>query len=102
MTEKRSAYRKQRSHSHKWWRQIKSAFSDQDEQDNPLPVNPDFKRQRQQNQAVAPKDKPLSFAEKDRQETADEKGLKLKQRLDRAILVVALLIVLVLWALFHL
>ena len=112
MTEKRSDYRKKLKHkkSKNFLNTIKSAFDDSDDE---VDVNPDFTRD--ENEVVESND----FANdrvKDQEQaprreenksqsqltTSQEKALKLKGKLNRAILLVAVLIILVLLALFHL
>ena len=111
MTEKRSDYRKKLKHnkSKNFLNTIKSAFDDSDDE---VDVNPDFTRD---DEAVESNDFANERVKKQEQTprreesksqsqltTSQEKALKLKGKLNRAILLVAVLIILVLLALFHL
>lgn len=119
MTEKRSDYRKKNKHKKNkgFFNTIKSAFDGNDEE---VDVNPEFKRtendeiniqqsnrenmretkrnegtfnQKNANSHISPNDQALS---------SEQKGLRLKKKLNRAIFIMLVLIVLVLLALFHL
>lgn len=104
MTEKRSAYRHQqeRKQGKKLLGKFKAAF---DDEDSSLDVNPAFERSHKQKRNS---DQERKFAETGYQENSEfnlpagDKGLRLKKKLDRAILIVFVLIVLVLLALFYL
>lgn len=106
MTEKRSDYRKKeaRKKPGKIWSKIRSAFAS-DDQAQEVDVNPAFERE---NKEEPPK-RPLVgdgqekyYAEAKVDQAPLDKGLCLKKRLNHAILIVFVLIVLVLLALFHL
>ena len=112
MTEKRSDYRKKLKHkkSKNFLNTIKSAFDDSDDE---VDVNPDFTRD--DDEAVESNDFANERVKKQEQTprreesksqsqltTSQEKALKLKGKLNRAIIIVAILIILVLLALFHL
>lgn len=110
MTEKRSDYRKKlkRQRGKKVLNSIKSAFDDSDEE---VDVNPEFTRDadevvhtnEQVNAETSEKKRNSPNREsKSQSPTSQEKALKLKGKLNRAILIVAVLIILVLFALFHL
>ncbi|WP_338206510.1 hypothetical protein [Lactobacillus juensis] len=112
MTEKRSDYRKKLKHkkSKNFLNTIKSAFDDSEEE---VDVNPDFTRDDDEivktndfkNDGVK-KQEQAPRREEDKSQsqltTSQEKALKLKGKLNRAIMIVTALIVLVLLALFHL
>ena len=112
MTEKRSDYRKKLKHkkSKNFLNTIKSAFDDSDEE---VDVNPDFTRDDDEvvqandfKNARVKKREQVSRREESKSQsqltTSQEKALKLKSKLNRAIFLVAVLIILVLLALFHL
>ena len=111
MTEKRSDYRKKLKHkkSKNFLNTIKSAFDDSDDE---VDVNPDFTRDDEvvesndfANERVKKQEQTPRREESKSQSqliTSQEKALKLKGKLNRAILLVAVLIILVLLALFHL
>lgn len=112
MTEKRSDYRKRQQQNKKGvFEKVKDAFNDNQEED--LDVNPDFKND-SENQEESPSPIRRSLkgdgepdlqdlnAEDTRKLTSEEKGLKLKKRLNQTILILVVLIILVLVALFHL
>lgn len=112
MTEKRSDYRKKLKHkkSKNFLNTIKSAFDDSDEE---VDVNPDFTRDDDEvvqandfkNARVKKREQvPRREEEKSQSQltTSQEKALKLKGKLNRAIIIVSILIILVLLALFHL
>ena len=112
MTEKRSDYRKKLKHkkSKNFLNTIKSAFDDSDEE---VDVNPDFTRDDDEivqtndfkNDGVKKQEQfPRREEDKSQSEltTSQEKALKLKGKLNRAIMIVTALIILVLLALFHL
>lgn len=102
MTEKRSSYRRkqERKKGKKLLSKFKAAFDDEDAS---LDVNPAFKRDNQQIENSQERTEP---ADEEKGMPADvpvvDKGLQLKKKLDRAILIVFVLIVLVLLALFYL
>ncbi|WEV40594.1 hypothetical protein [Lactobacillus sp. ESL0681] len=104
MTEKRSDYRKKvkQQKNKKVLHKIKSAFNDEAE----LDVNADFKRDPVTDQTTQQKrtsqEKQTPPATTSKKEGVADKGLRLKRRLNQAILIVLVLIVLVLLALFHL
>jgi len=108
MTEKRSDYRKKlkRKKGKNILNTIRSAFDDDEEVD----VNPDFTRDEneviQSNETLSSRregERHSKIAQKQSQSGASaDKALKLKGKLNRAIVIVTLLIVLVLLALFHL
>lgn len=105
MTEKRSDYRKRQKKN--LLNKVKSAFTDDDSSED-VNVNPDFLRNDSEGNN---RRRPLegNGQEFNPQEQSgnkeivrEEKSLKLKKRLNSAILVVFVLIILVLLALFHL
>lgn len=119
MTEKRSDYRKKikQKKSKRFFDTIKSAFDDDDEVD----VNPEFTRDTEDQ--VVPQVNRENQGEHDSQRvqsnqnaklknaknvrekqilSSEDKGLRLKRKLNHAILIVFVLIILVLLALFHL
>lgn len=102
MTEKRSDYRRRRGRKHKGWHNLKAAFSDQNDPQEPVAVNPDFQRSEREKHAAEQKAELSPINLTNSSQVPNEKGLRLKKRLNRAIIIVALLIVLVLWALFNL
>lgn len=111
MTEKRSDYRKRQQKNHKSvFDKVKNAFSDNDNQEEDIDVNPDFKRETEEQDLVrrsldgdGEPDLQTIDAEEDIKKTPkEEKGLRLKKRLNRTILLLVVLIILVLVALFHL
>lgn len=104
MVEKRSDYRKRQKKS--LLSKLKSSFSDNDSEE--VDVNPDFKRDDSEEE---PRRRPLAGdgqefyqhnQSSDKETIRQEKSLRLKKRLNRAILIVISLIILVLLALFHL
>ena len=112
MTEKRSDYRKKLKHkkSKNFLNTIKSAFDDSDEE---VDVNPDFTRDDDEvvqandfKKARVKKREQVPRREEEKSQsqltTSQEKALKLKGKLNRAIIIVSILIILVLLALFHL
>ena len=101
MVEKRSDYRKRQKKS--LLSKLKSSFSDNDSEE--VDVNPDFKRDDSEEE---PRRRPLAGdgqefyqhnQSSDKETIRQEKSLRLKKRLNRAILIVIVLIILVL---FHL
>ena len=115
MTEKRSDYRKknQRKKKNSFFKTIKSAFDNEEEVD----VNPEFTRdsterpfndeqssktRRETQTSSDENNSKYQNKQKAQPKTWVEKGLRLKRRLNIAILIVIVLIVLVLLALFHL
>ncbi|WP_240408158.1 hypothetical protein [Lactobacillus crispatus] len=104
MVEKRSDYRKRQKKS--LLNKLKSSFSDNDSEE--VDVNPDFKRDDSEEE---PRRRPLAGdgqefyqhnQSSDKETIRQEKSLRLKKRLNRAILIVIVLIILELLALFHL
>lgn len=104
MVEKRSDYRKRQKKS--LLSKLKSSFSDNDSEE--VDVNPDFKRDDSEEE---PRRRPLAGdgqefyqhnQSSDKETIRQEKSLRLKKILNRAILIVIVLIILVLLALFHL
>ena len=104
MTEKRSDYRKRQKKG--LIDKVKSAFSNNDSEE--VDVNPDFTKDKNE---VENRRRPLAgdgqeFYQRDetidKETVRENKSLKLKKRLNCAILLVIVLIVLVLLALFHL
>ena len=104
MVEKRSDYRKRQKKS--LLNKLKSSFSDNDSEE--VDVNPDFKRDDSEEE---PRRRPLAGdgqefyqhnQSSDKETIRQEKSLRLKKRLNRAILIVIVLIILVPLALFHL
>lgn len=105
MTEKRSDYRRQQSKNKgkKFLKHVRSAFDDRDASEENLDINPEFQRDRSERRSFA--DDGQEYGEPERVNSApsgEDKRLRLKKRLNRAILIVFVLIVLVLLALFHL
>ncbi|RVU70294.1 MULTISPECIES: hypothetical protein [Lactobacillus] len=110
MTEKRSDYRKRQKAKSNKPRQIfdrvKSAFDDTDEE-TPVDVNPAFRRDEKDppRQPLPDDGQEVYYSDvstPSKEELSEKKRLKLKKRLNSAILIVFVLIVLVLLALFHL
>lgn len=124
MTEKRSDYRKKikQKKSKRFFDTIKSAFADSDDE---VDVNPEFtrdaedqvhteeppqvnrkKQKERENQYIqSNQNAKLKNAENVREKqilSGEDKGLRLKRKLNHAILLVSVLIILVLLALFHL
>lgn len=114
MTEKRSDYRKKlkRKKSKNILNTIKSAF---DDNDDGVDVIPDFTRN--DDEVIQPNESSNKSAKTQEQtprreknksqsqsqpSTSQDKALRLKGKLNRAILIVSILIILVLLALFHL
>lgn len=105
MTEKRSDYRKRQSRrkTSKLLSQVKSAFDDDQHNDDGVDVNPEFQRSESERRRLDDNDleySPRSDVNSDLPK--EDKRLRLKKRLNRAILIVFVLIILVLLALFHL
>ncbi|MDF7638819.1 hypothetical protein PT285_05335 [Lactobacillus sp. ESL0791] len=108
MTEKRSEYRKEHRKKKKQglFQDIKSAFiADDDDVD----VNSDFQRQPEEKDDGSGNDQVEHFRENaskenitDNEQTVNDKSLRLKKKLNHAIIIVFLLILLVLFALFRL
>lgn len=120
MTEKRSDYRKKNKHKKNkgFFNTIKSAFDGNDEE---VDVNPEFTRsendgasnvqQPNRENRREKRRKQGNFSQKtanshispnDRALISEQKGLRLKKKLNRAIFIMLVLIILVLLALFHL
>lgn len=101
MTEKRADYRKRQKKN--VINKVKSAFSDDDSTET-VDVNPDFQREQPKRRSLEGDGEEFYQAERpiDQTDLREEKALKLKKRLNRAILIVFVLIILVLLALFHL
>lgn len=97
MTEKRSDYRKRQKKS--LVDKVKSAFTDNDATEE-VNVNPDFQRDDSERRRPLEGDGEEFY--QTQQPIDKEKSLKLKKRLNSAILIVFVLIILVLLALFHL
>lgn len=97
MTEKRSDYRKRQKKS--LVDKVKSAFTDNDATEE-VNVNPDFQRDDSERRRPLEGDGQEFY--QTQQPIDKEKSLKLKKRLNSAILIVFVLIILVLLALFHL
>lgn len=97
MTEKRSDYRKRQKKS--LVDKVKSAFTDNDATEE-VNVNPDFQRDDSERRRPLEGDGQEFY--QTQQPIDKEKSLKLKKRLNSAILIVLVLIILVLLALFHL
>lgn len=107
MAEKRSDYRKRQKKN--LLDKVKSAFSNDDITEE-VDVNPDFKKDK--SDSAEPRRRPLAgdgqeFYKQeqpivDQEKIRADKALRLKKRLNRAILIVFVLIILVLLALFHL
>lgn len=106
MAEKRSDYRRQQSRKKgkKLLYHIRSAFADQDSTEEKVDVNPEFQRTQTERRSFT--DDCQEFANNsepiDTGLSREDKSLRLKKRLNRAILIVFVLIILVLLALFHL
>ncbi|BAQ57400.1 hypothetical protein [Lactobacillus acetotolerans] len=103
MTEKRSDYRKKHTKKKRGhvFDKFKSAFNDDEQED--VDVNSDFQRNPEDARPLREdNEENLQRSEVDDKVPSEDKGLRLKKRLDRAILIVFILIVLVLLALFHL
>lgn len=105
MKEKRSDYRKKQKKS--LFNKVKSAFTDNNSADV-VDINPDFQRTDSENEE---RRRPLEgngqeFYQQnqaiDKEKVRQQKSLKLKKRLNSAIVIVFVLIILVLLALFHL
>ena len=103
MTETRSEYRKkqEKDKNKRFFKQIKSAFSDNDD----LDVNPDFTRDRRPEYRTLTDDGEATLESKKETKlvlTSEEKAARLKKKLNHAIILVIVLIILVLLALFYL
>lgn len=103
MTEKRADYRKhnRKNHSKRILKKINSAFSDREEDSQAVDVNADFKRDAAEHEQLLAQDRE-DYLKQEQELSQTEKGLRLKKKLDRAILLVVVLIVLVLLSLFYL
>lgn len=109
MTEKRSEYqKKQRKSSQKSvFDKVRSAFVDDNEpKDNNVDVVPGFKRdktdEKLERRSLKGNGEPIFSPKEEKRTFNEEKRLRLKKRLNSAILIVFILIILVLLALFHL
>ncbi|WEV71531.1 hypothetical protein OZY43_03780 [Lactobacillus sp. ESL0785] len=102
MTEKRSDYRKKIKHKQErdFLHTIKSAFAGDDQVD----VNPDFKREPAEANKVNQQRKQREHSKQSKTNVLmpDERAVKLKKKLNHAIILTIGLIILVLLALFHL
>ncbi|ALJ23606.1 hypothetical protein AO203_07075 [Lactobacillus gallinarum] len=102
MTEKRSDYRKRQKKS--LLNKVKSAFNDNNATEE-VNVNPDFQRDASERRRPLEVDGQEFYQTQqsiDKEQLKEQKSLKLKKRLNSAILIVFILIILVLLALFHL
>ncbi|EGF39650.1 hypothetical protein [Lactobacillus helveticus] len=102
MTAKRSDYRKIQKKS--LLNKVKSAFNDNNATEE-VNVNPDFQRDASERRRPLEGDGQEFYQAQqsiDKEQLKEQKSLKLKKRLNSAILIVFVLIILVLLALFHL
>lgn len=102
MTAKRSDYRKRQKNS--LLNKVKSAFNDNNATEE-VNVNPDFQRDASERRRPLEGDSQEFYQAQqsiDKEQLKEQKSLKLKKRLNSAILIVFVLIILVLLALFHL
>ncbi|AGQ23362.1 hypothetical protein KQ229_00145 [Lactobacillus helveticus] len=102
MTAKRSDYRKRQKKS--LLNKVKSAFNDNNATEE-VNVNPDFQRDASERRRPLEGDGQEFYQAQqsiDKEQLKEQKSLKLKKRLNSAILIVFVLIILVLLALFHL
>ncbi|ADX70480.1 hypothetical protein [Lactobacillus helveticus] len=102
MTAKRSDYRKRQKKS--LLNKVKSAFNDNNATEE-VNVNPDFQRDASERRRPLEGDGQEFYQAQqsiDKEKLKEQKSLKLKKRLNSAILIVFVLIILVLLALFHL
>lgn len=102
MTAKRSDYRKRQKKS--LLNKVKSAFNDNNATEE-VNVNPDFQRDASERRRPLEGDGQEFYQAQqsiDKEQLKEHKSLKLKKRLNSAILIVFVLIILVLLALFHL
>ncbi|MCT3403008.1 hypothetical protein [Lactobacillus helveticus] len=102
MTAKRSDYRKRQKKS--LLNKVKSAFNDNNATEE-VNVNPDFQRDASERRRPLEGDGQEFYQAQqsiDKEQLKEQKSLKLKKRLNSAILIVFYLIILVLLALFHL
>lgn len=102
MTAKRSDYRKRQKKS--LLNKVKSAFNDNNATEE-VNVNPDFQRDASERRRPLEGDAQEFYQAQqsiDKEQLKEQKSLKLKKRLNSAILIVFVLIILVLLALFHL
>ncbi|ALI52815.1 hypothetical protein IMAU10149_00018 [Lactobacillus helveticus] len=102
MTAKRSNYRKRQKKS--LLNKVKSAFNDNNATEE-VNVNPDFQRDASERRRPLEGDGQEFYQAQqsiDKEKLKEQKSLKLKKRLNSAILIVFVLIILVLLALFHL
>ena len=102
MTAKRSDYRKKQKNS--LLNKVKSAFNDNNATEE-VNVNPDFQRDASEKKRPLEGDGQEFYQAQqsiDKEQLKEQKSLKLKKRLNSAILIVFVLIILVLLALFHL
>lgn len=103
MTEKRSEYRKRRKNKqNKLLSGVRSAFSsDSADGQKDVDVQPDFERSASERQQILAADRE-NYLKQNQELSREEKSLRLKKKLNHAILIVIVLIVLVLLALFYL
>lgn len=102
MTAKRSDYRKRQKKS--LLNKVKSAFNDNNATEE-VNVNTDFQRDASERRRPLEGDGQEFYQAQqsiDKEQLKEQKSLKLKKRLNSAILIVFVLIILVLLALFHL
>ena len=102
MTAKRSDYRKKQKNS--LLNKVKSAFNDNNATEE-VNVNPDFQRDASERRRPLEGDGQEFYQAQqsiDKEQLKEQKSLKLKKRLNSAILILFVLIILVLLALFHL
>ncbi|GAA3628644.1 hypothetical protein GCM10022297_04060 [Lactobacillus hamsteri] len=108
MTEKRSDYRKKQNQRKpkNFFQKMKAAFDDSDIDQEDVDVNPDFQRDPSERRPLdgnGIEDINQNIENiKNINATSEDKRLRLKKRLNSAILIVFVLIILVLLALFHL
>lgn len=105
MTEKRSDYRKRQSKKkdRTLFDSVKAAFTDQKDKTEDVDVNQGFKREPEEENYFSDEDQRiLTHQSENSQLNQEDKSLRLKKRLNHAILLVFVLILLVLLALFHL
>lgn len=105
MTEKRSDYRKKQAQKKpkQFFKKMKAAFDDNDIDQEDVNVNPDFQRDSSERRPLDGDGIENFNTEVPKSGlTSEDKRLRLKKRLNSAILIVFVLIILVLLALFHL
>lgn len=104
MIEERSEYRKKQEKKRRHEKRakllelVRASFSNQDPEQSDLDVNPDFLSNSSTPEQVTPVQEPTQMSD----DFGRKQALKLKKRLNIAILVVSVLIALVLFALFKL